>query len=134
MRDLRYFVTAAELLHFTGAAEALFISQPALSKQIRTLETQLRAPLFVRTKRTVELTAAGAVLLPHAQHMLAVWAEAEQAVGAAAVNQDATLVVGFSTSVGRGLLPAVRARLANHAPPCASTDAPNPLGRPPPAV
>lgn len=116
VRDLRYFVTVAELLHFTRAAEALFISQPALSKQIRTLETQLRAPLFVRTKRTVELTAAGAALLPHAQHMLAVWADAEQAVGAAAVNQDATLVVGFSTSVGRGLLPAIRARLANHAP------------------
>ncbi|WP_287040953.1 hypothetical protein [Mycobacterium sp.] len=62
------------------------------------------------------MTAAGAALLPHAQQLLAVWAGAEQAVGAAAVNQDATLIVGFSTSVGRGLLPAVRARVANHAP------------------
>lgn len=46
VRDLRYFVTVAELLHFTRAAEALFISQPAPSKQTRTLENQLRAPLF----------------------------------------------------------------------------------------
>ncbi|NUP25257.1 MAG: LysR family transcriptional regulator, partial [Nocardia sp.] len=44
-RDLRYFAAVAEQLNFTRAAESLFVSQPALSKQIRALEQQLGAPL-----------------------------------------------------------------------------------------
>jgi DNA-binding transcriptional LysR family regulator len=116
LRDLRYFVAVAEHLHFTAAAEALFISQPALSKQVRALEAQLRAPLFIRDRRTVALTPAGQALLPVARAVLAGWAEGERAIAAAAAAQQATLVVGMSTGLGRGLLPAVRARLAERAP------------------
>ncbi len=116
LRDLRYFVTVSEHLHFTRAAEVLFVSQPALSKQIRMLEKRLRTTLFVRDKRTVELTPAGRAFLPHARAILDQWAEAEDALAAASAAQEATLVVGFSTAVGRGLLPAVRARLAELAP------------------
>jgi DNA-binding transcriptional LysR family regulator len=116
LRELRYFVAVAEQLHFGRAAEALYVSQPALSKQIRALEGRLRARLFVRDRRTVRLTPAGAALLPPARDVLAAWHRAESAVAAAAAESAATLTVGMSTGLGRGLLPAVRARFAAAAP------------------
>lgn len=116
LRELRYFVAIAEHLHFGRAAEALFVSQPALSKQLRALENQLRIRLFDRDRRTVRLTAAGAALLPWARAVLAAWAEAETELAVSAAETSATLVVGITTGLGRGLLPAIRARFAAAAP------------------
>jgi DNA-binding transcriptional LysR family regulator len=110
-RDLRYFVALAEELHFTRAAERLYLSQPALSKQIRMLERQLDAELFERDRQGVTLTPVGAALLPHARRVLAAWDEAWQAAGQARSKQRATLVLGMSTSPARsGMLPAIRSR------------------------
>src|SRR3982074_3078041 len=110
-RDLRYFVTVADELHFTRAAERLFVSQPALSKQVRMLERQLGARLFERDRQGVGLTQVGAVLLPHARRVLAEWDAAWEAAERAKSQQRATLVVGMSTSPGRsGRLPAIRSR------------------------
>jgi DNA-binding transcriptional LysR family regulator len=110
-RDLRYFVAVAHELHFTRAAESLFVSQPALSKQIRMLERALGTPLFERDQGGVRLTEAGAALLPHAERVLAAWAAGRAAVEQVKAAKRATLVVGMSTSPGRGgMLPAIRSR------------------------
>ncbi|MEU8124616.1 LysR family transcriptional regulator [Spirillospora sp. NPDC049024] len=70
-RQLEYFRAVARELHFTRAAEALRIAQPALSQQIRKLERQLGVTLFERDNHRVELTPAGAALLEHAERILA---------------------------------------------------------------
>ncbi|SEF81430.1 transcriptional regulator, LysR family [Actinacidiphila yanglinensis] len=116
-RDLRYFVAVAEELHFTRAAERLFVSQPALSKQVRALERQLGADLFVRDRHGVALTPAGEALLPYAREVLDGWERGWQAVERAKAAQRSTLVVGMSTSPGRGgLLPAIRSRFSAACP------------------
>ncbi|MER7402209.1 LysR family transcriptional regulator [Streptomyces sp. NPDC000070] len=113
VRDLRYFLTVAEELHFTRAAVRLYVSQPALSKQVRALERQLGVELFRRERQGVTLTGAGTALLPHARLVLAAWEEGAAAVDAARASERSTLTVGMSTSPGRGgLLPAIRSRFA----------------------
>jgi DNA-binding transcriptional LysR family regulator len=111
VRDLRYFVTVADELHFTRAAERLYVSQPALSKQVRALERQLGVALFHRGPGGVTLTSAGTALLPHARRVLDAWTDGSAALESARATARGTLVVGMSTSPGRGgLLPAIRSR------------------------
>ncbi|PNE40126.1 LysR family transcriptional regulator [Streptomyces noursei] len=70
LRKLRYFASVAEHRHFGRAAEQLYIAQPVLSRQIKSLERELGCPLFVRTTRSVDLTAAGKQLYEEAQQIL----------------------------------------------------------------
>src|SRR5690348_2951631 len=70
-RQLEYFVAVAEELHFGRAASRVHVTQPALSEQIRQLEETLDVQLFVRTTRSVRLTAAGRLFLKHARMILA---------------------------------------------------------------
>ena len=97
LRDLRYFVAVADELNFTRAAERLHISQPALSKQIRGLETALRAQLFLRDRRRVSLTAAGQALLDVARPLLGRWDEGTAAVADAVAAEARRLRVGTLT-------------------------------------
>lgn len=70
LRQLRYFVKAAETLNFSEAARELCITQSTLSQQIKQLEQEIGAPLFMRDSHSVGLTEAGSELLPHARRTL----------------------------------------------------------------
>ena len=67
---LRYYAAIAQCRNFTRAAKECYISQPALSKAIRQLESELGCQLLIRTTRSVELTEAGKVCLKEARHIL----------------------------------------------------------------
>lgn len=116
LRDLRYFVAVAEERHFTRAAGRLFVSQPVLSRQVAKLERDLRVILLERDPRKVALTAAGEVLLERARTLLADWDDARRATSDAAAAAAAVLRLGMQTSVGRGVLPLLHARLAESHP------------------
>ncbi|GGT26690.1 LysR family transcriptional regulator [Nonomuraea spiralis] len=101
LRELRYFVAVAEELNVTRAAERLFVSQPALSKQLRVLERQLGFALLERVPSGVTLTRQGEALLPVARELLERWAAGVETARAAAPT--GTLIIGMQTAVGRGL-------------------------------
>jgi DNA-binding transcriptional LysR family regulator len=79
LRLVRYFVAVADELHFGRAAAKLYVSQPALSRQIRKLEDQLGARLFVRDSRHVTLTTRGESFLVDARQLLALAEKMQQA-------------------------------------------------------
>ncbi|MFF7467938.1 LysR substrate-binding domain-containing protein [Streptomyces sp. NPDC008092] len=111
LRKVRYFTAVAELLHFGRAAERLHIAQPVLSRQIRALEKDLGAELFVRDSHGVTLTDAGAQLLEDARQLLAVADGTRRRVGQAAHGRR-RLVVGFRAGVV--VTEALRAFTARH--------------------
>jgi DNA-binding transcriptional LysR family regulator len=115
-RVLRYFVAVAEHLSFTRAAERLFVSQPALSRQIRQLENDLKLALFERTSREVRLTSAGAALLPRARALVAEWQAAQQVVRSVAADESRVLRVGFAATGAGPLTTKARKAFAERHP------------------
>ncbi|SDT82889.1 DNA-binding transcriptional regulator, LysR family [Streptomyces sp. TLI_053] len=111
LRKLRYFVAVAEHRHFGRAAAALFIAQPVLSRQIRAFEQEVGCPLFTRTTRSVELTAAGQRLYEEAPGITAAVAGTVRRVREAG-SPERRLVVGFSA--GLHVAEAIRAFTARH--------------------
>lgn len=105
LRQLRYFVTVAEELHFGKAALRLHMTQPPLSQTIQALEELLGASLFERNRRGVALTPAGLALLPEARRMLAQSQELPQLVQRAAAGEVGRLTLAFISSADYSVLP-----------------------------
>jgi len=95
LRHLRYFLAVAEELHFGRAAQRLHIVQPALSKQIMSLERELGFQLFARTKRHVTFTPAGEVFHEHARAILERVDKATELARMTATGQYGKLDIGF---------------------------------------
>ena len=111
LRHLRYFVSVAELGSVSRAAEKLFIAQPALSAQIRQLEEEVGAALFVRLPRGVRLTPAGESFLVDARAILA---RAQQAAVRAREKQSGqrtTLRLGLVPTATHSVLPGLLRRV-----------------------
>ncbi|MEU6340922.1 LysR substrate-binding domain-containing protein [Streptomyces sp. NPDC046977] len=116
LRHLEHFVAVAEEHHFTRAAERLMISQSGLSASVRALEQELGAPLFVRSTRSVELTAAGEALLTEASRALSSVRAAKEAVDAVQGLMRGVLTIGTEQCVAGVDLPALLARFRSRHP------------------
>jgi len=115
-RALRYFVAVAEELHFTRAAERLYIAQPALSEQIRRLERELGVELLRRTTRKVELTAAGEEFLLRARRILREADAALAEASRAARGETGSIRVATGATSGLRLVPDVLHAFAERHP------------------
>jgi len=116
LRQLRYFITVAEELNFSRAAEKLHMSQPPLSHSIKTLEEELGIALLLRTRREVRLTDAGRVFLEESR---AVLEQARLAVDAAvrtAAGNAGTIRLGMATSAVFNVMASVLERIRERFP------------------
>lgn len=103
LRQLRYFLSLAHHAHFTRAAEAIHVTQPALSMQIRALEESVGARLVERTPQGIVLTPQGRALQDHANRVMAAMVDLEQ--GLRQPGQGGRLMLGMIPTVAPYLLP-----------------------------
>ena len=101
--QLLYFVRVAELGSFTRAAAALGVAQPALSRQVRLLEVELRHTLLRRTGRGAVTTAAGALLLEHGRGILHQVDRARDELAQMRGGRAGRVAIGLPPSVARAL-------------------------------
>jgi len=102
---LKVFRTVAEHLNFRKAAEHLFLTQPAITLQIKALEEDLGIRLFDRAGSRVSLTVQGSILLAYANKIAILVCQAEQAIGAEDGKVSGELTLGVSTTIAQYVLP-----------------------------
>jgi DNA-binding transcriptional LysR family regulator len=115
-RQLSYFRAVASELHFKKAAQKLFIAQPALSRQIKALETELGVLLLERDRRNVSLTPAGAYLLGASGPLLAELGDIAHRVRLVAEGLEGELRIGYTGSCVNTILPRILPELNKHFP------------------
>jgi DNA-binding transcriptional LysR family regulator len=108
---LQVFYTAAKRLNFTKAAAELFISQPAVTKHIKELESQFKVSLFERSgNKKISLTPAGEMLLQHVMQLLNVYRELEYDMNLLVKQHTGSLRIGASTTVAQYVIPPILAQ------------------------
>ena len=110
------FRAVAEQLSFRKAAEELYLTQPAVSLQIKALEEDLGIQLFDRSGVHIQLTEAGVVLLGYAQRTHGLLQEAEQAIAALSGDHAGDLALGASTTIAQYVLPRLLAEFSKDHP------------------
>ena len=110
LKDMRQFLAVAEERNFTRAAERLHMAQPPLSRQIKALEDEMGAPLFLRTPAGVELTEAGQTLLDEVPNLLHLAQRAAERTRRAAQGLTGQLDVGIYGSGVLDVIPRVLAK------------------------
>ena len=98
LRELRYFLAVAREKNITRAADALYISQPSLSKQMQNLEKEIGSPLFVRGSRSVALTETGMLLKKRAEELLELYEKTEAELAATAETVRGEVRIGGGES------------------------------------
>lgn len=111
LSQLRSFVRVAELGSLSAAAKALGVSQPSLSKLVRTLEEQLETTLLQRHRRGVTLTAAGEALLQGARQVLRLMSQTEEVINGLETEAVGRFIIGCHESLGAYFLPGFLGRL-----------------------
>ncbi len=106
-RRLQVFYTVARLLSFTKAAEALHMTQPAVTFQVRQLEDHFNTRLFDRTHNRITLTEAGQGVFGYAERIFELYAEMENAVRELTGDVRGALTIGASTTIAEYMLPAL---------------------------
>jgi DNA-binding transcriptional LysR family regulator len=99
------FRAVAEQLSFRKAAEELYLTQPAVSLQIKALEEELGVQVFDRTGAQITLTPAGTVLLQYAKQVNSLFTQAERDIAALAGDHEGQLALGASTTIAQYVLP-----------------------------
>jgi len=107
LRHLRYFAAVAQHLNYSEASRRLHVAQPAISQTVLDLEDELSVKLLLRTKRTVQLTAAGTAFLREAQEILRRANEAQRLAQRAARGEVGILGIGFFGTASGPILPAL---------------------------
>lgn len=107
IQNLTAFISVSELNSFSKAAERLFLTQPAVSKRISSLESELNTRLFDRIGKQVQLTEAGQALLPSALRILAELDESKRAIGNLNEKVSGKLSIATSHHIGLHRLPPV---------------------------
>lgn len=116
INQLTCFLTLAKHLNYTLASNALYISQPTLSRTIVSLENELGTHLFLRDTRSVQLTSAGQCFRAYAEKFIALYNEAIAVMDSAASGKRGSVRIGLSHFGAGELLPSLKLRLKDWYP------------------